>query len=418
MRFVLSSAIKDLRRRSRDPLALVMWVGIPLVVGGLLALISSGPGSGTPTARLLVVDQDDSLLSGLLTGAMAQDGIGEFLVAELVTLEVGRERIDNGDASALLIIPAGFGDAVLAEEPTELQLIINPAQRILPGIIEEGLEILIEATFYGQRLLGSEINDILDATEGDGPTLAQVTTITERVYARVESAEAMLFPPALVLANEPTPEAAEEDDDASNEFNIARLFLPAMLFMSILFVGQGMSDDLWHESLHGTLRRLLTTPRRVEEMLLGKVLAGMVLMGAVAGVAMPVAWWLIGVAPARLPFALLWCMFAGGVLLIYFLTVQSLATSQRGGSILSTVILFPLMMIGGSFFPFAAMPEWMQAIGRFTPNGLALTQFEEILVGTPTADGLASAAAWIGLPAIAAFAVCSMRLRTGPLARG
>lgn len=33
---LLATVIKDLRRYARDPAALVLWLGIPLVVGGLL----------------------------------------------------------------------------------------------------------------------------------------------------------------------------------------------------------------------------------------------------------------------------------------------------------------------------------------------------------------------------------------------
>ncbi len=421
MRFVLDSTVKDLRRRLNDPLALLIWIGIPILIGTLLGMLSSGGGGGAPTARLLIVDLDDSLISGLLTGATGQGALGDLLVTESVTLEAGRERIDAGDASALLIIPEGFGDAVLLEEPTELRLITNPAQRILPGIIEEGLEILVEVAFYGQRLLGSQVNQLMDigTSGGEGPTLAQVTAISTQVYERFDGAQTLLFPPVLQLARE-EPDAAEEAEEADPfaDFNIVRFFLPAMLFMSILFVAQGMSDDLWHESQQGTLRRLLTSPRRAEAMLLGKVLTGMVIMAAVATAAMPVAWWLVGVELMRLPVAIAWCTFAGGILLTYFFAVQSLASSQRGGSIVSTVILFPMMMIGGSFFPFAAMPSWMQSVGRWTPNGLALTQLEQILWGSVSSADLFGTAATIGLPAAAAFALCGQRLRAGPMVRG
>jgi ABC-type multidrug transport system permease subunit len=33
------------------------------------------------------------------------------------------------------------------------------------------------------------------------------------------------------------------------------------------------------------------------------------------------------------------------------------------------LILFPLLMAGGSFFPLAVLPGWIAAIGRVSPNG-------------------------------------------------
>ena len=75
------------------------------------------------------------------------------------------------------------------------------------------------------------------------------------------------------------------------------------------------------------------------------------------------------------------------------------------------MILFPLLMVGGSFFPFAVMPEWMAAIGRRTPNGMALVQFEAILFGTSEPLAVLRTGAYIGLAAAAAFARCAARAR-------
>ena len=48
--------------------------------------------------------------------------------------------MDAGDASALVVLPAGLQDAVLGQGTVEIRLVTNPAQRILPGMIEEALE--------------------------------------------------------------------------------------------------------------------------------------------------------------------------------------------------------------------------------------------------------------------------------------
>ena len=55
----------------------------------------------------------------------------------------------------------GFSDAVLREQPTTLLLLTNPAQRILPRIVEEGLAIVADGTFYVHRVLGPELREIV-----------------------------------------------------------------------------------------------------------------------------------------------------------------------------------------------------------------------------------------------------------------
>jgi hypothetical protein len=50
--FVLIAAIKDLRRRFADPAALLIWIGLPVVVGALMSLVSGG-GSGPACSRII-----------------------------------------------------------------------------------------------------------------------------------------------------------------------------------------------------------------------------------------------------------------------------------------------------------------------------------------------------------------------------
>lgn len=419
MRFVLESAAKDLRRRLKDPTALALWIGIPVMIVTLISLL--GTGSGTLTARVLVVDQDESFVSGLLTGMGGQQGVGEFLDTEIVTLEEGLERIDGGDGSALLIIPEGFGQAVLDEEPVELTLVTNPAQTIFPRIIEDGLEILIEGVFYAQRLIGPPLRATLGDDTGDGeqdgdddgPSLEQVTTISAAFYERIESVEMLVFPPAMLLEEEAS-QGEEDEEDSGGGFDVARFFVPSFLFMSVLFVAQGMSDDLWHEATQGTLRRILVSPRSPTQLLAGKVLAGGAIMTMVASVAIAIAWWRLDISVVRIPGALLWCAVSGMALLTYFLAIQSLARDQAAGALVTNLILFPALMIGGSFFPLAAMPEWLASIGRRTPNGMALTFFEQIVFEQPTLNDLLVTSLILGVPAVLAFLFCASRLRRPP----
>ena len=62
----------------------------------------------------------------------------------------------------------GFSEAVLKEEPTRLLLVVNPAQRILPGIVEEFLRVLVDGAFYAHRLIGPELRAMAKGPEGGG----------------------------------------------------------------------------------------------------------------------------------------------------------------------------------------------------------------------------------------------------------
>ena len=55
------------------------------------------------------------------------------------------------------------------------------------------------------------------------------------------------------------------------------------------------------------------------------------------------------------------------------------APTRRAAAIINSISLFALMMIGGSFFPFEAMPSWMVTVGQWSPNGLVLRQLKDFL---------------------------------------
>ena len=76
-------------------------------------------------------------------------------------------------------------------------------------------------------------------------------------------------------------------------------------------------------------------------------------------------------------------------------------------------VMFPLMMIGGSFFPFEAMPDWMAAIGKLTPNGWALQQLKAIILHRTDPVTLLIVFAALLSMVMVLFAVCAQRLRRG-----
>jgi ABC-type Na+ efflux pump permease subunit len=409
VRFAFIGGIKDLRRRLADPAALLLWVGFPIVLGALMSMI--GGGGAMPKALVLLVDQDQTFMSGLLARAGSQSQVSQFLDIQSVTEAEGRRRIDDGDGTALLIIPKGFQDGVLREQPTELTLVKNPAYTILPGIVEEGLRMMVEATFYAQRLFNEPLRQMLDAAPAGartGPADDVVAAISRAINQRMRALEKTLLPPLFTV------EATAKVEEA-NQPNFGALFLPGLLFMALMFTAQGMSMDLWTEKLKGTLHRTISAPQHIASFLAGKLLASVAIMSAATLAALAVGIFGFDVTARRAALALVWAAYAGGALFCYLAALQLFSTSARGGQLLLTLVVFPLIMIGGSFFPFEAMPPWMANIGRWTPNGLAVIQIKEILFGAPDVQAMVLAALGIGVPAVLAFFVATRRL-TGAFA--
>ncbi len=397
MRFALLTALKDIKRRLADPLSLAVFAGIPLLVGTLITVIG---GADDPAFEIevLVADLDESFVSNLLSNAG-----GDILTTEDVDLDEGRARMNDGEATALLVIPEGFQDALLDERPTRLELITNPAERIHPQIVEEALEILVEAVFYLQQLMGEPIQEIADLD--DFPSDTRVASLSVQIRERLAAIQDVALPPVMQVDYE----SRHEEEGASSGFGL--LFFPGFLLMSVIFVAQIMSEDVWKEKAQGTLRRFISSPRSVAFFLGGKLLAGTALMVFVAalGVGIGVLWFDLSLA--ALPLAVLWCALAGTGMYTLFLLVQLLASTPRAGSLFTMMVLFPLVMVGGSFFPFELMPGWIRDVGIWTPNGLALVQLKHILTGDLEPAAFSRSAALLaGLGAVL-FWVSLRRLR-------
>ncbi len=409
IRFVLVTAQKDLRRLGRDLRALAIWMGIPLLIGTLFSL-AFGNGAGVrPKPHLLIVDQDQSFVSQALVGFLGSGGPEGFALVDKVSFEEGNRRIAEGDGSALLILPKGLGLAVLEGSPATLHLTTNPAQRILPAMIQESLEILCEMVFYLRRLAGDTLSKVAGWMSGEGGMAddAAVAALAVEVKRFTEGLKPYLDPPMMSVQTE------VETVENPLAKGAGYLMAPGILFMSLLFMAQGLAADLWTEREEGTLWRFLTTPRRVGNLVLGKTLAGFVLMAGVSVVALLLGAAAFEIEVARLPLAALWASFSGAVLLLLFQALFLFASSRKGASLLGTAVVFPLLMLGGSFFPFEAMPDWMVAAGRWTPNGLAVSELKAILDGRWEMMGLGSSFLILSGVATVAVMVGSWRMRRG-----
>ena len=402
MQFALTSLRKDIARWRHDYFAILIWIAIPLMIGGLIMTLM---GSGAqPHGLLLLVDEDETFLSELIVGAYSAGELGELISVEKTTRDEGLQRVNDGDASALLVIPGGFQEAFVESKPVTLTLRTNPSQVILPGIITDVTEILLDAGFYAHQLFGEEI-EIFSSMEED-PGDAFVAAMAVQIQNKIEAVAPKLFPPVIDLEIvEPPPEEPSPP--------LALLFLPGIILMAVMFSASDLAGDYWQERNQGTLRRLVFAPAQLSQFVLGKAVAAAALIGLVAGVTLVLGFLYLEISWVKLPSSLVWVSVSGVALFAWFAALQMLFSNKKTASIVSTALVFPLLMAGGSFFPMAVMPGWMAAIGRVSPNGF---------VADRLTTEFTTAGAWqidigswliVVVAGLVGLTVCGWRLRTG-----
>jgi ABC-type multidrug transport system permease subunit len=347
--------------------------------------MASVMGGGGPSikARLLVTDLDDSFISQGILRAMGQDQIANMISVEMVTKEEGDRRINEGEGSGHLVIPENFGQAWLDHEDVALQLVVNPSQSISPRLIREMLESLLDLGEIMHKVFGEELKILSLSQENDELVGISTADFSANIADKVSGLAELVFPPVLKAEDvTPQPEGVT--------VNIALLMFPGILVMAAFFAANGQSSNFWTEKEKGTLNRWVASPNAFSSFWIAQWITAMFLTAMVAAPIMIAGFFYLDISFDKFLVSLLWLTLTGPVLFAVLSLFQVLAPSQKVGSMISTLIMFPLLMVGGSFFPTETMPDFISNIAQYTPNGSVVGPMKAYLTGENDAWGLLS----------------------------
>jgi len=384
MHIIFVTAGKELKRRFNDPGGLISSIMIPFVIGFLMAsVMGGGGGQSSLNARLLVTDLDDSFVSQSIVKALGQDQIADVIVLESVTLEEGNQRINDGDGSGHLVIPENFGKNWLNREEVALELTVNPSQYVSPRMIREMLESLLDLGDYLHKVFGEELKIISNSLESDELVGISTADFSSNITEKVSGIAELVFPPVLEVEDvTPKPEGTS--------VGMALLMLPGILVMAAFFAANGQSTNFWTEKERGTLGRWIATPNVFYSFWIAQWFTAMVLTAIVAAPIMLAGFFYLGISFEKYFTALTWLALTGPILFAVLSLIQVLSPSRKAGSMISTLVMFPLLMAGGSFFPTETMPSFIATIAQYTPNGRVIEPLKGYLIGEFGASGLFS----------------------------
>ncbi|MCZ6601104.1 MAG: ABC transporter permease [Acidobacteria bacterium] len=423
---------KDLRRRLRTPVGLIVLLIFPLAFAGMVGTAfgpSSGSGSGLPVITILMVDHDEDLLSNALQNATGNEQFSQQF--DLVWIEVedeARRMMDNGEASALLILPENFTTDLLDGKQVTLSLVKNPAESILPQVVEEMAGVLGVFLDTGVRILGEPLKmagEMFDGVEDDSslfPDNQALVALTLQAATQIRPISRYVFPPAMVfdtvsendvalatllqaspgdttddlLRRQATAAGNEELTDAAaddNGFNIFAVLLPMVSLMSILFMGDNGMRDLLAEEKAGTLTRQFASPAGVGRVLAGKIILTLVICSAamliLAVVGMALGWisTSISLVGSVLQVGAIALAATGMSSFIY-----GFARSHRAAATFQSALVMGMSMLGGSMVPLSQMPDFLKAMAPYTINYWGIRGLTDLTVrGLGVADVLQEA---------------------------
>jgi len=360
----------DVRRHLKSPLAIVIFMAIPMVMTALIGIIFAPKAEQTtlPPIPVVLVDHDKSIASRLVLGAFDADQLKKMFEVTVADEAEGRRRMEKGRASAILIVPEKFTLDLLDGKTTTLTVVKNPAEQFLPDVVEEFVATMavmlsgaiqaFEAEAKGIRVLLDSPVDLIP-WETLGPEFG-------KAQKKVVAASKYLNPLLIGIKAEET--RAPGAKPRFTRRDLFSIMLPGMAVMFLLFIVQTLMRDIISERGDGKLRRMMTTPLRPMELVGARLLGGWV-MGLVV--------LLVMVAVGTLIFGAYWGNFGYFLLLgaavsfwtaAFFGLFGALVRNRNQAGAFSAPIILAFSLFGGSMMNPEAMPKAFRAIGVATPN--------------------------------------------------
>ena len=335
---------KEMVQVLRDRRTLVLFFLLPLIELFLFAYAISLTVTHLPTA---VADQSLNTHSRDFIHALVNSGNFD------VTLVLNNEQqvmqaIDSGTVKAGVVIPADFEKQVLNGKGSVLMLLDGSDS----FSVESGYNAAVSiAQNYSLNLTTEEIQNsgsqmASNASVGHLP----IATIT-RVLYNPDIADLVFILPGLIA-----------------------------LIMQIIVVTHS-ALSIVREREGGTLEQLLATPARPFEVVIAKLVPGMLV--AILDMAVILA---IGVYWFKVPFQGNILILAGLAVVFIIsgmglgLVISAIAKTQRQAQQFTSVIQLLAMLLTGFIYPRTTMPLWTQIIGDLIP----MTYFVRVIRGIMT----------------------------------
>ncbi|ALA51428.1 ABC transporter permease [Shouchella clausii] len=180
------------------------------------------------------------------------------------------------------------------------------------------------------------------------------------------------------------PEGGFEQEEAGQNFSLTQYFTITMAILFALFTAETVATKTGLEMRQQVFNRILIAHQNRLLFLVGKTVSTFCLAWLQIMLVFTLAHFILGVFPERT--ANFWLGLLGIVTSVSFaiaglaaifttILLRMKKVEAANGLFMLVIILFGV--VGGNFVPIYILPDWLQQIGEWTPNGLALVMFTD-----------------------------------------
>lgn len=338
-------AVNGLRRSLRDRSILIQALVAPVLIALVVGAAFSAGFSLNITIG--IADADRSAISRQIADGLTGAGGDGIAFSTLTDPAATDSAVDSGIYDAVIVLPAGLGDAVMSGTAAELEVVGRATSELAQSVAES------VATGVAADLQTARVTAVA-ATE------AGVSDPGALIQKAVSS------PPPITV----------EQGEVQGTFSVMAYFAPGIAMLFLFFIIGNGARSIIVERDEGTLPRILAAPVRPESVLLGKTVE-VIVVGVVAMTAVWLITWLGFGASWGDPLGVFLVIVAAVTAISGIsLLITGLARTATQADALTTIVALLFAIAGGTFFYGAS--GFLADMRQFTPNGQALAAFVEL----------------------------------------
>jgi ABC-2 type transport system permease protein len=364
---MIKIALKDLKLFFIDRKSVFLTFLLPIFLISIFALAFGGNTSKkTKAVDLLVSDLDNTAGSREMIGSL--DSV-KGLVVTRMSLDSARQEVRKGNEAAVLIFHKGYEDSLNAGKSATPELQYDESREMEMGLLQQAL---ISALMSGPGMNGIKKN-AMKYIERDFPGMD--TALKSKIQGDIaKNFDKQAGSAATGSMLKTTPIVAEKENSPGLIQAVA-----GTAIMMLLFSVAGMGAGLLTEKEEGTLKKLLYSPMHPNNILFGKMLAGIVMSIMQLVIMFVFASLVFGLdLSANLPGLILMILSSAVACSGFGILLASVAKSRQQVQGLSTLIVLMMSAIGGSMIPIFIMPLWMQKLAVISVNYWSIQGFYDI----------------------------------------
>ena len=395
---IIHLAIKDLTQIMRDwksgLFLLIMPLLFTLFFGFVMGSATAPRPEVDPRLPVGVVDRDRGQLAANYKALLEKSEVIRPVLLKPEALKRADQMVIDGELAAVVVIPSGYTDRVLADHPTALDVIIDQNQ-------SAGQTVSRALQTVSGRLLGAV----------EAAHISQSANPQSNLKDNLADAMTAWQDPALTVAVIKATGDSTEEAGTTSASGYAQASAGMMVQFSIFgLITSAMVLVLERKS--GTLQRLLSSPIRRYEVIAGHVLAMFCIVFAQQLILVLVGQFVFGVNYARQPLAILlmvtvlslWAASLG-------LLISAISRKEDQVITLSLIAMFVFAALGGAWFPLEVAGKAFAAIGHIMPTAWAMDGFQNILIRGLEFQSVLVPAGILLLYSIAFFGLAIWRFR-------